>query len=428
MLTGYWRYELVPAVRKKDLINLFNVNPPPEELLEDLFIDRENEMAIALDALASDTTVNEILAVHGETRTGKSHFVRVLLKKLPRREAGWRTLTVMANHRGGVRPVLEDIFKHVWELLHNVRDKVASEHRDTYEAFVREQDRRRALLLGDVAEQSRETSSGRTESLEAKATFGPAALAGAITDRVEERTNEGTRDVARTPSDAAVVEWVRDILSELRVHESARPVLLFVDDLDLLERRKTTDSTVCADLIQRLLNIATHPHAVVIVTVRTAWFNKSDKELNNFVQLKFFDDDVLRLIYQRHIDVLFEGRAVLDDGALDLVTRESNGQVGMFLKTCRDMLQWSYSDLPITTEKVSRFVDAKLREFRRLPDCVPYLPAIERALRAQELTIQLKGDLHETPLMYTVLTPVPNQAEQYILNPLWSRAILRAQG
>lgn len=417
---------------RRDLVNLFNVNPPPDDLLVPMFVDRKNEMSLALDALASRSTVNEILAVHGETRTGKSHFARVLLKQLPKREASWRHVTVMANHRGAVRPVLEDLFLALWSLLPVVRGKVPSERLRTFDEFVADQNQRRRLLLGDLAEQARETSSGRTDVVEAKVGAGPLYLNAGLTDRTEERAGESERNVMRSPSDALVVEWIRDLLDELRAQEPLRPVLLFVDDLDLLERRKTSDkdpeATVCADLVQRLLNLAAHPHAVVLVTVRTAWFNERNKELNNFVQLPFFEDEILREIYQRHVDELFEGRAVFDAEALDLLVRESNGQVGMFLKTCRDMLQWGYDKLPIDATKVSAFVDAKLREFRRLPDCVPYLPAIEKALLAQELTVKLTGDLHNTPLLYTVLMPVPGQAEMYLLNPLWSRALLRARG
>lgn len=413
-------------MRRRDLVNLFSVNPPPEELLVDLFVDREAEMQLALDALASRATANEILAVHGEERTGKSHFVRVLLKKLPAREVGWRVFTVMANHRGAVRPVLEDIYLALSALLRDVGGKVAVEHQGHFNRFVADQERRRELLLGDLAEKSRETSTGRTDILEGKGALGPPVVGVAITDRTESRTGESERNVARPPSDAVLVEWVRDVLSALHEHEPQRPVLLFIDDLDLLERRKGADGTLCDDLIQRLLNLAMHPHAVVIVTVRTAWFNGHDKALSNFVQLPFLDDDVLRDIYRRHVDVLFGGQPVLDDEALELVARESNGQVGMFLKTCRDMLQWGYQKLPIDIAKVGAFVDTKLREFRRLPDCIPYLPTIEDALRAQRLTVQLKGDLHNTPLLYTVLTPVPGQDEQYVLNPLWIRALLRA--
>lgn len=33
----------------RDLINLFNVNPPPDDLLERLFRNRAGELALALD-------------------------------------------------------------------------------------------------------------------------------------------------------------------------------------------------------------------------------------------------------------------------------------------------------------------------------------------------------------------------------------------
>lgn len=410
----------------RDLINLFNVNPPPDELLEKLFCNRANELALALDGLSSRSTANEILAVHGESRTGKSHFVRVLLKKLPARDASWRAFTIMANHRGAVRPVLEDIFVALWKALPEVSPKVPDGERANFDDFVRDQDRRRPLLLGEHAEETHEVNAGRTDVLEAGAGLRVGILEGRATDRREERSGESEKVTARPPTDAQLVEWIRDVLDALRTFEPARPVLLFVDDLDLLERQKTAAGDVCADLIQRLLNLAAHPHALVMVTVRTAWFNQRHKELNNFVQLPFFEVDTLREIYAVHVRELFDGREVLRPDALELVLRESNGQVGMFLKTCRDLLQWGYSQLPLDVAKVGAFVDHKLREFRRMPECVLFLPLIEEALRTKQRSLKIDEDLRDTPLLYTVLTPVPGQSKQYLINTLWSSALIRA--
>ena len=63
-------------------LNLFGHHPPPDDLVGALFCNRTRELAQGLSTLDGAAVCNEILAVYGPTRSGKSHFVRRLLRAM----------------------------------------------------------------------------------------------------------------------------------------------------------------------------------------------------------------------------------------------------------------------------------------------------------------------------------------------------------
>lgn len=412
-----------------DLLNLFNANPPADDArLVELFCNRERELQYALRILASRTVSNEILAVYGETRSGKSHFMRVVVRQLPAREGAWRIFTVNANNRGDARAVLDDTFQHLWRVLGEVRAKVVepSARRD-FDAFLADQDRRQRLIAGEYNERTEEVSEAVTDTLDGSAEFKVGPVGAKVGDKKELRRGELARTIARAPtSDREVVGWIRDQLDALHEYEPARPVLLFIDDLDLLHRRGRPGSEASAELVDRLKALAEHPQVQVVVTLRTAYFNGREKDLHNFVRLPLLEDDVTKEIYHRHVTKLHGGAEVLTDEALSLLVEGANGQVGMFLKTCRDLYQWGYRSRPMGVGDIAAFVDHELRQLRRMPECVAYMPLIEQALRDRQLSVEIADDLQDTPLLHNVLLEVPGQPHRFLINGIWSQAFLRS--
>ncbi len=411
---------------RKDLLNLFNSNPPPDELLSALFCNRDLEMALAVDTLVSRRVSSDILAAYGETRSGKSHFVRVMLQRLGAREAGWRIFTINANNRGAPRPVLEDVFIHLWKVLDEVGPKIAPTEAKQFAQFAESQEIRRRLVTGEFAERSVETSSGTTDSVELGIEAKVGAAGARFGGRGEHRRGESEKLIARAPTDGEVVEWIRDLLAGLRLYEPERPVLLFVDDLDLLHRRGITGSEASAQLVDRLKPVAESPHVQVLVTIRAAYFNGRDKDFHDFIQLPLLGDEVLREIYGRHVTALHAGEEILSPEALDLLVEGSNGQVGMFLKTCRDLFRWGYKKGVLGVPEVASFIDHQLQQLRLSPESVAFMPAIEEAMRDQRLSLKIEDDLQETPLLHSVLLPIPGQPGHYLINGIWSRAFRRS--
>lgn len=412
----------------RNLLRLFDHNPPPREFVTALFCDREEPMELGLSTLAGLPECSEILAVYGETRAGKSHFVRVLLDKLVRREGRVRVELVNANNRGAARAVLQDVFLALWRILHEeVRGVVGPSQRAHFDAFLDDMELRRALVTMEVAEHSEERSESTSASAEAGAGVKAGPFEAKLGERTEARTGSGQRRVQRTPGEGELVEYIRDALDALRQHQVDRPLVLLVDDLDLLHRRGREGSEESARLVDRLKPVAEHPQVLVIVTVRAAYFNGRDKDFNDFVRLRLIGDDDLRAVYRRHVELFHEGVEVFDGPALDVLVRAAKGRVGMFLKSCRDVSRFHASGLrrgvAVGLDGVEGFVRSELEELRQNPDSLHVVPALERALEGGQLEVEIAADLQDTPLLYSVLHPVPGQPTRYAISPLWAAAL-----
>lgn len=90
---------------------LFRPKPPDfgrRDLIKDLFVDREGDLDFARGLLQFPAPTNDVLAVHGPTRCGKSHLVLRLLEELS--EAGFLQVRVNANDRKEAASILQSIF------------------------------------------------------------------------------------------------------------------------------------------------------------------------------------------------------------------------------------------------------------------------------------------------------------------------------
>jgi hypothetical protein len=405
-------------------LNFFDHNPPPEELVDALFCNRVRELKQGLTMLDGAAASNEILAVYGPTRSGKSHYVRRLLHALRERDqrserARWRTISVNANNRGSVRAVLEDLFVEVWKALVGLDPTIAEEERGNWDAFRNHLERVRALVLGEVAETSSETQQGSTTTadggVELKGPLASARLGG----KVETREQESERQVRRAPTDREVTGHIRDALDALQQYDPGRLTLLFVDDLDLLDRRGREGAEVSALLVDQLKSLADCQKCLVMVTIRELYFNGREKDFNDFVPLGFLGVDDLRAVYAQHVKVFNEGRDVFSPEVLGLLVQGADGRVGIFLKTCREL--WRYhidAEEPIARAGLAEFLQAQLKRFK--DDAVKHLiPEVERVLAGLAIQVEIKDDLQETPLLYSVLLPIPGQPGRYTVNPMW---------
>lgn len=383
--------------------------------------------------LEDGATCSEILAVYGPTRSGKSHYVRRLLHALHERSKEgkgiiWRTISVNANNLGSVRTVLEKIFIEAWKALVDLDDSIAEEERPNWQSFRNDLEQVRALILGEVAETSRELQHGNTVSGEGGAELRAPIASVRLGGKVETRQQESEKQVRRSPTDREVTGYIRDALEALRQFDPTRHTLLFVDDLDLLDRRGRPGTEVSAQLVDQLKSIADCRKCLVMVTIRDLYFNGREKDFNGFVSLGFLGVNELRSIYQQHVGVFNDGRPVFTPEVLELLVQGADGRVGIFLRSCREL--WRYhidASEPIGRVGLAEFLQAQLRRFK--DDSVQHLiPEVERVLAGRAIQVEIEEDLQDTPLLYSVLLPVPGQPKRYTVNPLWLDVLGKADG
>jgi AAA ATPase domain len=403
------------------LLSFFDHNPPPPTLASQLFVNREREMKGALRRLRGEPTSDLILAVHGPRRVGKSHFVREFLSRLSAQDGAWRIVTINASSRGEVRNVLEELYFELWLAVQRLDPKVAAEDRRSFDELLATLERERPLVFGEFAERVHEVGRTRSEGAAAGIEVRAGAATAKLGGTAEEREQETERVTVRVLSDREVVERIRALLDALKQFEPARPVLIFVDDLDLLDRRGREGAEVSATLIDRLASLADHPAALVLVTMRELGFSGRDKDFNDFVRLDYLSGDALRAVYARHIEVFNEGKIVFSEEVLTSLLEGADGRVGIFLRTCREL--WSYF-VPdpgevIDAARLREFLAARLAHFRRDETTMHIVPIVERALEDRVAQVQIPSGLEDSPLLFSMLFPVPGQPDRFTIAPAW---------
>jgi hypothetical protein len=403
------------------LLSFFDHNPPPASLAERLFCNRTRELRGALRKLRGAPESDLILAVHGPRRVGKSHFVREFLRRLSAQDGAWRIVTINANQRGEVRNVLEDLYFTLWKAVMDLAPKIADDSRRAYDELLVDLERERPMVFGEFAERVNEELVAHSDALNAGAELKAGALTARLGGVAETREQRAERVTARTLSDREVVERVRGLLDALLQFEPARPALLFVDDLDLLDRQGREGAEVSARLIDRLASLAQHPAALVLVTVRDLSFSGRGKDFNDFVRLDYLGTDELREVYQRHVEVFNEGRPVFEEDVLQKLLEGADGRVGIFLRSCRDL--WSYfvpePDERIDITGLKDYFRARLVHFRRDEATMHVIPQVERALDEGAAQVRIETGMEDSPLLYSMLFPIPGQAEAFTVSPVW---------
>jgi len=416
-----------------DWLNVFHHNPPSAELAVALFCNRARELRTGLAKLKGCPPTDSMLAVYGPTRSGKSHFVQVLLSKLETHEPGYQHVVVNANNLGSARRALIEVFRSLLKLLRarkNVPVRQQAEHLAALAAHEDLLD----LATGVYAERASEENSGASSqeerSVEAKVSGEPApGLSFGLTarrgSRAEQRSAQSSRTTVRAPGDAGLVDMICDLLDDLARFDADRRTLLFVDDIDLLDREGREGASASQEFLDHLRPIAAHARAAVLVTLREAVFCERDKDFQPLVEIGFMDGDSLREIYQRHVDVYLGGQPVLADDVLDALIATADGRVGVFLRECHGLVT---HNLPedggaLTRDDLRGFYRHRIRQWRQSPETMHLVLAVERAVERGEYQVVLPEKLGDNPLRFVVLSPIPGDEKGYTINPVWADAM-----
>ncbi len=414
---------------------LFDHNPPTEEdLIGRLFCNRGPELRFGMDRLRAPIAAGKICAVHGMPRSGKSHFVHRLL--LEARQAGlpYLFLTVNANNRGTARAVLEEAYFKILERIRSVSpDQVPGGQTGILDEYLAYLSQYEDVVGRDSIEFTveRSTSVAHTQDVAAKGIALPFEIN--FLDRTEERAGTGNKLVQRSLSEHELVEILRYGMDVLAWLYPDKKVLLFVDDLDLLDR-KGKEGQPESDLLVDHLKVLAEPPSlgekpaavVVLATVRQPTFTDRDKDFQDFVEVSLMDPEQHIAIYQRHIELFNAGTEVFTRQAVEWLEEGSGGQVGMFLRRCHQLWQRFYGRLPegvlIDVEQIRQFVKQQVRQMVRDPDSLTAVEAVIGAVRAGARELTLEADPGRAGLIFTVLSPIAAQGK-YSINPIYFEVI-----
>lgn len=409
---------------------VFKPEPPtlPGDV-RDLFFDRETELDLAIDRLREEET-DRVYSIQGARRSGKSHFARRLVQRAVDEEGlPYTPVVVNAHNRGSARAALAEIFfrfeglitasKFVRDDQQRVAQDFLAQHRLVHLDKVEWSSEAQARL-SLAGEQTHELSLGVPNVASGKAT----AKVGA---QAEELARRNEKYAALTDRD--VVTWLERAADLLYNLPERRKVLVLLDDLDLVDEEGREGSAASNALLERLRPLAEHPHVTVVATVRHDYADGRKNVFSRLAELGAMDEPTLREVYLRRLKTFYEGVAIFDDAALQLLLESAEGMVGLFLRNCNYVWERAGRDpkLPLGVDAIDAWASWQLRTWRDDPDYAEAVVMVEEAMRgprpAAEIT--LPADLRRTALHLTLVRPVHGRPGVWAINPIFRGAIRR---
>lgn len=384
---------------------LFSHNPPPQgdRFAHELFVDREHELAMGVQFLtAGEDFEPRIYAVHGESRSGKSHLARRLLDEVADR---FTLVELNATTMGDARQALIKIFSDLYAAARGLAS--TGDHPDRaeqVEPWLGWFKGVLPLIQGHETSRTFEVERGVRDVLTQRygsVRIGFIEMVGEAIDR------EATTVTVERPDDWMLVGLVGQLADLAWYAGGGRPVLIYVDDLDLLTRRRhREDDPEAVNLTAFLEPIAESPRVVVVASVRSRYFTTRDKAFHDFLKVRLFSRQRLAEVYQRQIDVLHDGEPVFSDEALDRLLAVAAGRVGVFLRFCYQLWRFAWGQLPIGRERYDAWVEQELRELMSDPRTAKAMQTVGSWVASGEVGGSLPGvDPEDGPLAGIVLRP-----------------------
>lgn len=420
------------AVFHKNLMSLFRHNPPTrdDEVIR-LFHNREAELDLALDRLRTLPDADKILAIHGMPRSGKSHFALRLLLRLKEAGLPYSVLRCNANSRGRARALLEELFFKALKYIDDAKEGAPAEqapHFDEYREYL-------ARFESVVGRDSAEFTLERTNTSASQSDAGAKLLLPPFElhalSRSEAREAQLDRVLQKSLSERELAELLRYAFDLLALLRPEQRLLLFVDDLDLLDRGQP-GAPLEADRLQEALKLLCEPPTLldrsatlVLVTMRSDGFTDRDKDFEDFVAIRLLDPEQHVAIYERHIQQFHAGEPIFTPQAIDWLEARSGGQVGMFLRRCREIFDFFYKRLAIGTlideGHIKEYVRKDVKDLLRDESCGPVMLDVQKAVLAGQLDIELTSE--PGLLLHRVLSPSLGK-NIYRINPLYRDALV----
>ncbi len=395
-----------------------------ECFIQETFINREKEILIAQNDFRPEQPRNEIYAIHGFSRVGKSHLAVKIAEDLSRQHR-MHYFYVSANLKGNAVDVLTSLYEKIRDYFHDgvtVKGKEEQEHLDFVLDYLGRINPVFLMPSAHVAFRSLERKATKLKaSFKSKIPFlGFGAGLDGETSKGTDR--EQTVELTRPNLDGTRV--LICFLLEMLTWITGRTTLLLIDDLDLLEEIKLGEEER-DNLINQLKHMASLKRTAVWITSRKQYFIERQKEMINFIEVEFLKEEELIGIYQARVRAFNNDEPIFGQDVLTELTAGFRGIAGAFLYECQLFRRYHVGKAgPLTMTHLTEYLQAEMDKFLDNPETNAIFGHITKAVTEHLVEIEIEDVKKGHGLIYRVLMPKGYKQNVYEVLPLFAKAIL----
>ena len=396
---------------------LFNYNPPRyNEEVDKLFINRESELEDDLNFFHDDIDFDQIQVIHGASRVGKSHYMKKLMVELEKQERPFWIEYINANSLGQARTVLNEIFQLLKKAISTLSQENNYEDRKDVRLVEYVMIDIDPLISGEEKNKELINVKSLLSNDKIDLSILPEFLNKIITDN--QQTNNGQWTLSKLSRDNIIdfIESQAQLLVSIS-NGQFRSILLAVDDVDLLHKRDDTQKEV--DLLLKFLNKLTSSQTInIVITSRKEFGTDRTKEMYFLRKITNFENDHIKEVYARHIELYYNGNNIFSDNALDYLAECSQGYLGIFLYHCKDIFREFRSQKEITKKDFDKYIEIKIKQYLSAMNTKSFFKQIEEAAQVGSIAVKLDKKVQNTELIYNVVLE-PTTAGEYEINKLY---------
>ncbi|MBF0452964.1 MAG: AAA family ATPase [Candidatus Magnetomorum sp.] len=398
-----------------------------ENFISDTFINRDEDIQKADLLFDPQNQKDMVYVIHGESRIGKSHLAIYLMEQFYKKY-NMIYFYINANTRGYASDILKTLLDQLADHVHSLKPEQYQNEHEFLKTYLNDLGNVFYGVPGKIAfKKSREFQQKLSPSFKARFPFLDVQL-GENQDR--KKQNELSVEFTKI-SDFKF----RDILSrcfELLSFITGQPLLLLVDDLDLLE--EIDEGEKQRDILSNHLKYyATIKKVTVFSTIRTQYFTERQKELHDFIKVSRLSNRDLKAIYQKRIDAYHKSIPIFSDDILSRLINGFNGYVGIFLYECylimRTHLIKIHNNQVVEEQLLKAYFKKELDSFASNPETKPVFDQILTGIKSDHTEIDIANLMPSQGFIYRVLIPKgykhnkDDAKKTYDVLPIWVQAI-----
>ena len=180
--------------------------------------------------------------------------------------------------------------------------------------------------------QSRELNSGEGDESSAEVAIKPSASAIGINisgiglgGTAKHTRSLGDKRVLMRPDENGLCAVIAQLAQALHLATGQR-VLVYVDDVDLLDEGPGADPEQVVLLNRALYRLSKSPDLVIVSSLRTRHLHDRDKEFSEVVRVRRLKDSELRQIYERQLEYFGIAQPILDADCLDRLIQHAGAR------------------------------------------------------------------------------------------------------